>query len=108
MRKLDARARTAFACEFRGTPGGGGRCLRMCPTLSFCFRGEAGFRYFIALGSIGNKGDCVDFDERALEQASDLHSRARRQIFPEALAAHAVVFAVLVEARQPRRNANDI
>src|SRR5262249_6931209 len=58
--------------------------------------------------SIGDKGNRVDLDQCPLEKASDLHGRACRQISLEALTAHAVIFAILVQARQPRRNANDV
>ena len=56
----------------------------------------------------GMKANRVDLDQRPAQKACDLHGRARGQICTEALAAHAIVFAVFVEPRQPRRNANDV
>src|SRR5688572_1549671 len=55
-----------------------------------------------------DEGDCVDLDQGALQQPRNLDGRARREARTEALAAHARVFGVLVQARQPGGDANDV
>src|SRR5262249_35816797 len=50
----------------------------------------------------------VDLDLRALEEARDPDSRAGRQVPAEALAANAAVLRVLIEAGEPRGDANDV
>mgnify|MGYP006143726701 CR=1 FL=1 len=55
-----------------------------------------------------DEGRGIDLDQGAAQKAGNLHSSASRQVCTEALAAHPVVFGVLIQAREPRGDTHDM